>query len=167
MALTLDQLITECRAALRADPGPVGREQVRRLIATACADAAFVQAHLGPDNRSPRKILHEDAELGFCIIAHVYEAEKASRPHDHGPTWAIYGQACGTTEMTDWRIVSPPTGGRLGQVEAVRTYTLEPGDAHLYKEGEVHSPGRLEANRLIRVEGVNMNGVPRRWFDPR
>ncbi len=165
MAYTLEQFAAECREALMTDPGPAGREKVRKLVARACTDADFVRTHLGPENESPRTVLYEDPDLGFCILAHVYVGPKGSDPHDHGPSWAIYGQADGVTEMTDWRLVSPPENGAPGKVVRVRTYTLEPGDAHVYQEGELHSPKRDHTTRLIRVEGTNMDNVEREKYE--
>ena len=159
MAYELHHLAADCRQALRTDPGPAGREAVRRHIERACADADFVRTHLGHENEEPRKVLYEDSELGFCILAHAYRSMVDSRPHDHGPSWAIYGQALGETEMVDWREVSP------GRVEEVRRYRLRPGDAQVYQEGDIHSPQRAGETRLLRVEGINMDGVERRWFD--
>jgi hypothetical protein len=70
---------------------------------------------------STRQILYEDPELGFCIVGHVEHNSRQSRPHDHGPTWAIYGQAVGETIMTDWVIVSPPPSeGLPGKARPVR-----------------------------------------------
>ena len=71
MSYKLEQLSSDCHAALVADPGPAGREQVRQHIARACQDSQFVAEHLGPDNQSDRKILYQDPDLGFCILAHV------------------------------------------------------------------------------------------------
>ena len=124
MAYTLERFAADCRLALERDPGPPGREEVRRFVSRACLDADFVAAHLGPDNDSPRKVLHEDERLGFCILAHVHHGASESRPHDHGPSWAIYGQAAGVTEMTEWRVVSPATDGERGKVEATRVYSM-------------------------------------------
>jgi hypothetical protein len=81
-----------------------------------------------------------DPELGFCILAHQYKGAKESPPHDHGPSWAIYGQAKGETEMTDYRAGRAGERGQAGQGEALRTYKLTPGTAYLYNEGDLHSP---------------------------
>ena len=54
-------------------------------------------------------MLYEDPELGFTILAHGYVGAKGSKPHDHGPSWAIYGQAAGETIMTDWDCLARPT----------------------------------------------------------
>jgi len=161
MSYTLEQLARECHAALDADPGPAGREQVRRLVSRACLDEDFVATHLGPDNDVERKLLYEDPELGFCILAHAYNGAKTSEPHDHAGTWAIYGQAAGVTLMTDWEAVERPREGQPGKVRELRSYRLEPGDAHVYQEGDLHAPRRDGPTRLLRIEGRNMDGVQR------
>ena len=116
MSYTLEQLGADCRAAMDKDPGPAGREEVRKFIAKACADSDFVAEYLGPDNMTPRQVIYEDDKHKFCILAHVYEGAKGSNPHDHGPSWAIYGQAVGVTTMTDWEKVAEPSGDTPGKV---------------------------------------------------
>ena len=106
MAYTIEQFSQEAHRILAADPGPEGRKKIGELVSRACTDPDFVANHL-PDNGPERKILYEDPELGFCILGHVYHGAKQSQPHDHGPTWAIYGQAVGETIMTDWEKLSP------------------------------------------------------------
>src|SRR3954471_6615206 len=98
MTRTLEEFATACRRILAADAGPNGRQHVCALVRDLLKDEAFVDAHL-PDGAPERKILYEDPELGFCILAHVYEGARESAPHDHGPSWAIYGQARGETLM--------------------------------------------------------------------
>ena len=161
MAYTLDQFAAECRSILEADDGPDALARVRDCLQRALHDETFVATHLGPDATRERDILYEDPELGFCICAHVYEGAKQGKPHDHGPTWAIYGQAAGETEMTDWRIVSPAHDGRPARVEKVRSYRLAPGDAHIYRIGDVHAPYRDAPTKLIRVEGRNTDTIER------
>jgi hypothetical protein len=104
-------------------------------------------------------------ELHFCILAHVYKGAKNSSPHDHGPSWAVYSQVTGVTEMTDWRLVEKPTNGRPGKVVKGRTYELTPGKAHVYNEGDVHSPRRESETRLIRIEGTDLTKVKRDKFE--
>lgn len=161
MPYTLDEFAADCRAALKADPGPGGREKVRRLVERALQDKDFVATHLGPQATKERDIIYEDPDLGFCICAHVYSDARRGKPHDHGPTWAIYGQAAGETEMTDWRIVSPAEGERPAKVELERSYRLRPGEAHLYDVGDVHAPLRDGPTKLIRIEGQNTEKLKR------
>jgi hypothetical protein len=164
MSQTIEQLAASCRRALAADPGVKGREQVCRLIEAALKDEGFVQRYLG-DGVGERKVLYEDPELGFCLLGHVYTGARESRPHDHGPSWAIYGQARGETEMSDFALVEPAAEQAPGKVRHVRTYKLVPGMVHLYNEGDLHSPRRTGPTRLLRVEGVNMERVKRRAYE--
>jgi hypothetical protein len=127
-------------------------------------DANFVAKHLGEGTGS-RDVLYEDPELGFTILAHAYEGASQSSPHDHCPAWAIYGQASGETEMTEWELVEPASEERAGKVKPVKTYTLKPGMACLYNEGDLHSPRRESATRLIRIEGLNMDRVKRLRYE--
>ncbi|GAB4376303.1 MAG: hypothetical protein Kow00114_39970 [Kiloniellaceae bacterium] len=166
MSYTLEQLAADCHAAIAADPGPAGREEVRRHLERALKDPAFVEAHLGDHNTAPRSLLYEDPEFRFCIMAHVYEGAKAAPPHDHADTWAIYGQARGTTEMTEWRKLAAPKGDKPGVVAPEKVYELKPGMAVVYNEGVLHSPRREGPTRLIRIEGHNLDGVQRDLYEP-
>ncbi len=165
MAHTLEQFAAECHRILKADPGPAGRQKVCALLQEILKDDDFIQTHLR-DNTPERKILYEDPEIGFCILAHVYQGARETSPHDHGPSWAIYGQALGETEMTDWALVEPASPDKPGKVRKVKTYTLKPGMAYAYHEGQLHSPRRSGPTRLIRIEGLNMDKVRRLAYQP-
>lgn len=165
MGYSLEQFAADCHAALAKDPGPAGRELARRYTEKAASDPAFVAKHLGADLDAERKLLYRDPDLQFCIFAHLYKGAKGSAPHDHGPSWAVYCQVSGVTEMTDWRLVQKPASGQPGKVEKVRTYDLTPGHAHLYNEGDLHSPRREGDTRLIRIEGVELTTVKRDTFE--
>ncbi|HEV2302435.1 MAG TPA: hypothetical protein VGR91_12780 [Stellaceae bacterium] len=160
MSYNLEQFAGKCHDILQADPSPAGREKVVALVGEMLKDEKFVETHL-TDDTPERKVLYEDPELGFCILAHVYHAAKDSNPHDHGPSWAIYGQARGQTVMTDYFPVARPGEGKPGKARRVKDYTLTPGMAYLYNEGDLHSPRRDGPTKLIRIEGKNMEKVKR------
>ena len=160
MAHTLEQFAASCHQILKADPGPAGRTRVCGVVEEVLQDEAFLARHLG-DDVPDRKILYEDPELGFCVCGHVYEKGANGAPHDHGPTWAIYGVAAGDTDMTDWRIVKKGGGEQPSLVEPVTTYNMQPGDAHFYDVGAVHSPRRDGMTKLIRIEGKNLDLIKR------
>jgi hypothetical protein len=164
MSYTLEQLADECHAILKRDPGPAGRTRICALIEKALKDEAFLAKHLGPGTPE-RKVIYQDPDLGFCILAHAYEGVKESKPHDHGHSWAIYGQAKGETIMSDWALVEQATETQTGKVRHLRSYTLKPGMARLYNEGDLHSPRREGPTRLIRVEGMNMDKVRRLSYE--
>lgn len=164
MPHTLEQFAATCHQLLAAEPGPAGREKVRKLLEQVLADQAFIDQHL-TDATGDREIIYEDARLGFCILAHHYKGAKHSPPHDHGPYWAIYGQARGETVMTDYALLEPASATKVGKVRPTKTYSLTPGIAHVYNEGDLHSPSRAGSTRLIRIEGTNMEKVKRLKFE--
>lgn len=161
MSYTLDEFAADCRRALAKDSGPAGIEEVRTYVEKALKDDDLIAEHLPADADKERRVLYEDPDLKFCICAHVYQGPKDGFPHDHGPTWAIYGQAVGETEMTDWEIIKPASGDEPALVKQTRSYSLKPGDAHAYPAGAVHAPLRNGPTRLIRVEGQNCDHITR------
>ena len=157
---TLEEFAAECKRLLNAKPGNDGRQDVASCLQAVLTDETFVSKHLG-DDTGARKVLYEDPDLGFTILAHRYEDASESKPHDHGPSWAIYGQARGETEMTTWTLLEPATPEKPGKVRKAGVSTLKPGMATVYNEGQLHSPRREGPTRLIRIEGTNMDRVKR------
>ena len=84
MKYTLEQFAAACHDILTADPGPEGRTRVCSVVQDVLKDESFITSHISPDGPE-RKILYEDRDLGFCILAHNYQGAKESNPHDHGP----------------------------------------------------------------------------------
>lgn len=160
MPFTLDSFAAECRKILKNDPGRGGREQVKNLVQQVLQDKDFLSQYLN-ENTADRQVLYEDPELGFCICAHLNKDAREANPHDHGSSWAIYGQAFGETEMSDWEILEPAGEGKPGKVKRARVYSLKPGMAHIYHEGDVHSPKRESTTGLIRIEGKNTQKMKR------
>src|SRR5262245_47998060 len=102
MPYTLKQLAADIRETLKADAGAAGRAQVNAFGQRTLTDSVLITAELGEraPGANPRQVLYEDPALGFCICGHVYDGPAHGTPHDHGSSWAIYGQATGITEMT-------------------------------------------------------------------
>ena len=165
MSTTLASFAARVREILQHDDTPAGREQVATLLGDALKDRRFVES-LFDDESPERKVVHEDPQLGFCILAHRYTDARDGSPHDHGPSWAIYGQADGETVMTDWVPVGAASSDGRASVKKVREYTLTPGVAHVYNEGDIHAPSRSGPSRLVRIEGVNLERVRRGTYRP-
>jgi hypothetical protein len=163
MSYSLEQLATDIRSALESAPGRPGREKARESVKKALGDEAFVSKWLlnRPADAGPRQILYEDPKLGFCICGHAYGDKAYGKPHDHGSAWAIYGQAEGVTEMTEWKIVERGEGDMPSLVLPEKTYEMKPGDCYLYDVGIVHSPKREAPTRLLRIEGKNLDNEKR------
>lgn len=163
MAYTLKSFARACHAVLTEDPGPSGRVKLRALVEEALKDKAFVEANIRPDGPE-RKLLYEDPELGFVILAHSYRGAKDSSPHDHGPTWAIYGQASGETIMTDWECLARPTAREGGSARRIAEHVLKAGMADLCEIGVLHSPRREGPTRLLRIEGTDLAKLARKPY---
>lgn len=163
MTETLEQLARDIRETLTADPGASGKQKICQRLTKALLDEKFIAEQLPAraPGGSPREVLYEDPDLGFCICGHVYDSAAKGSPHDHGSSWAIYGQAVGKTEMTEWKIVEKGDGEKPSLVVPERKYTMAPGDAQFYDVGVVHSPMRDKPVKLIRIEGANLDKVKR------
>ena len=164
MAYTLDAFCGDCAAILREDAGPGGKERVRINLERLLANQQFVDEGLGPDAAEGVDTLYRDPELGFCVLAHINRDAFASPPHDHGSSWAIYGQATGYTDMTEYRRVEG-SGAGSAKLEVVRRYRLEPGHAGLYDVGAIHAIDFCAGARFVRVTGTDLEGVSRLKFD--
>jgi hypothetical protein len=154
MTTSLQSLAEGSKRVLSEDNGPAGRARVANLLSAALRDTAFVR-ELFAQPVGERQVAYQDPDLGFCILVHEYPVAREGKPHDHGPSWAIYGQAEGESVMNEFEVVAP------GRVRKVRSVTLRPGDAHVYNEGVVHAVTHAGPTRLVRIEGVDLGKVKR------
>jgi hypothetical protein len=165
MAYDLDQFIADCRTTLRRDPGPAGREDVRLKLERLLANPAFINAYCGDDQPRGLKLLYEDKDLGFQILAHINDKARVSPPHDHGASWAIYGQATKYTDMIEWDREDDGADPKHAKLKPVKKYRLTPGHAGIYQDGKIHSIDYPDYARFVRVTGTNLDAIPRVRFD--
>ena len=165
MTVTLESFSRQVRETLLADPGPQGREAVRQLLEAVVKDESFARQYLD-DTEPQRRVLYRDPDLGFAILGHVFKEARKSPPHDHGDSWAIYGQVSGETTMDGWEIVEPATLSQPGKVRLKDSTRLLPGSARVYHEGEIHSPRRDGPAKLIRIEGHPDQAGPGKVWQP-
>jgi len=163
MAYDLDQFIADTRAALKRDPGPAGREKVRADLERLLANKEFVAQTCGEDAPAGLKVLYEDKDLGFQILAHINDKARKSPQHDHGASWAIYGQATRHTDMIEWARVTGDD--KHAELKEVKRYRLNPGQAGIYADGAIHSIDYPDQARFIRVTGTNLDKIDRVRFD--
>ena len=163
MSYDLDQFIADSRDFLTRDPGPKGRELVRQRLERLLDNPDFVRAHCADDAPRGLKVLYEDPQLGFQILAHLNDKARVSPPHDHGASWAIYGQATKHTDMIEWERTD--NGGAHAELKEVKPYRLNPGQAGIYQDGAIHSIDYPDHARFIRVTGTNLDKIERVRFD--
>jgi predicted metal-dependent enzyme (double-stranded beta helix superfamily) len=165
MQYTLDQFIADARGALQAENNAAGREKVRQLVERLLQNQAFVASAFPEDAEAGRQTIYEEPNQGFIVLAHVAGKAGKSPPHDHGPSWAVYGQVTGYTDMTVWHRTDGGTGGGDASLEKVKEYRLNPGEVGKYDVGDIHSIAFPDGARFLRVTGRDLDYVERLKFD--
>jgi len=165
MSYDFDQFIADARATLRRGSGPAELEQVRRGLAKLLANSAFDERTCGPGAKGGLHRLHVDDELGFEVLAHVNERARKSPPHDHGESWAIYGQAIGYTDMTEYRRVDDGSDPDVAKLELTRRYRLNTGEVGVFAGSAIHAIDYPDRSRFIRVTGTNLDAIERVSYD--
>ncbi len=167
MAYDLNQFIADCRSTLAADPGPSGREQVRANLEKLLGNPAFIREYCSDDVPRGLKVLYEDDKLGFQVLAHINDKARVSPPHDHGDSWAIYGQATKYTDMIEWEREDDGSDPKHAKLKPVKKYRLTPGKAGIYQDGTIHSIDYPDYARFVRVTGTNLDKIDRIKIDPK
>ena len=165
MAYNLDRFIADCRESLTRDPSPAGREQVRANLERLLSNPEFIKAYCGDDQPRGLKVLYEDEKLGFQVLAHINDKARVSPPHDHGKSWAIYGQATKYTEMTEWAREDDGSDPKRAKLKPIKKYRLTPGQAGIYQDGAIHSIDYPDYARFVRVTGTNLDKINRIKID--
>ena len=165
MPYDLEQFIIDCRSTLSHDLGLAGRERVRLNLERLLNNKDFVEKYCGDDAPSGLKVLYEDREFGFQILAHVNEKARISPPHDHGASWAIYGQATKYTDMIEWAREDDGKDPKHARLKPIKKYRLTPGKAGIYQDGAIHSIDYPDHARFIRVTGTNLDKINRIRID--
>ncbi len=165
MAYGLDQFIADCKATLTRDPGPAGRAQVLHNLEHLLKNKDFVAKYCGDDQPTGIKVLYEDPELGFQVLSHVMGKARVSPPHDHGKSWAIYGQATQYTDMTEWQREDDGSDPLRAKLKPVKKYRLNPGQAGIYQDGAIHSIDYPDNARFVRVTGTDLDKIDRIKID--
>jgi hypothetical protein len=163
MAYTLKEFCADNRAILKSQDLPVALQQIADRLGRLLRNPDFVAATFNDDMPPGKRVLDHDAETDVYVLAHVQEGGKTGKPHSHGKSWAIYGNARAFTDMTEWRRVNPPTEDHV-VLEAAAKYRLGPGDTRGYGPGIMHSTAHPEKAWVIRVTGTDLDVLPRYHF---
>lgn len=166
MAYGLEDFCSDAHDALLVDSGHDGREKVRQHLEALLANQAFVAGYLA-NAAAGKEILHHDPETGFYVMVHGSDDyDRVGKPHDHGESWAIYGQATGLTEMTEWRRLDDGKSEHRAELEVAKKFTLTPGVVALFDSGTIHSTAHPQPARWVRVTGTDLDHIRRFRYDP-
>ena len=166
MAYSLDAFVKDIKTTLKADSGPGGRKAIRDKMELLLQNTEFLAGALPPDSKDGHRKLYEDADQGFVVLAHYHTKHRYSPPHDHGPSWAIYGQAVGWSEMGIWQRTDGGTGEGKADLKQAESFRLTPGKAGIFDVGHIHSVDRNDGVcAYIRVTGRDLDYVKRYRYD--
>ena len=167
MAYTLDQFCAENRDILTSGtPLANGLLQIAERLSRLLKNPAFVAEAFNDAMPPGKRVLHHDPKTDVYVLAHVQAGGKIGKPHSHGASWAIYGNARAFTEMTEWRCTNPESDDHA-ELVPVSKYRLGPGDTRAYGPGVVHSTAHPEKAWVIRVAGTDLDVIPRYRFRPK
>ena len=164
MGYSLDDYVRDCRALLSS--GQPLSESLTAMgveLSKLLRNPAFVKSAFSEDMAPGKRVLHHDRERDFYVLAHVQAPGKAGKPHSHGNSWAIYGNARGFTDMTEWRRTNPDSADAW-ELAVSEKYRLGPGDTRGYGPGVIHSTAHPEPAWVIRVTGTDLDVIPRYHF---
>ena len=122
-------------------------------------DEAFLAAYCGPEAEPGITTVYRDPEIGFNVLVHVYGPGKSGPPHDHGDSWAIYGQAVGQTVMTTWKRLDDQADEGRAKLEEDVSYELGPGAAGIFEPRDIHSIVITDNCRFVRVTGTDLGTI--------
>jgi len=163
MAYTLDNFCADSHAILKAKPLAEALPQMAERLSKLLNNPQFVTETFNDDLPPGKRVLHHDPELDFYVLAHVQEGGKVGKPHSHGASWAIYGNAKNVTDMTEWRRVNAE-GEDHYELVASSKYGLGPGQTRAYGPNAIHSTAHKEKAWVIRVTGTDLDKLPRYHF---
>jgi predicted metal-dependent enzyme (double-stranded beta helix superfamily) len=166
LSYTLDEFYGDTRKALKGQPGPAARQTIRKNLERLLGSDEFVAECCGPDAKPGIQVVHRCPETGYNVLVHVYERGKAGPPHDHGNSWAIYGQAAGHTVMTTWKRTDD--GREKGHADLAKdqSFRLERGMAGIFEPGQIHSIEISDGSRFVRVTGTDLNAIETLVYNP-
>lgn len=165
MSYEFQDFIDDVRATLRRGQGKAEVEAVRGQLARLLANPEFVERSCGTGAKPGLHRIHADPELGFEVLAYVNEKARKSPPHDHGASWAVYGQAISHTDMTEYRRTDDSSVPGKATLEETRRYRLHPGEVGVFMGREIHAIDYPAESRFIRVTGTNLDRIERSAYD--
>jgi predicted metal-dependent enzyme (double-stranded beta helix superfamily) len=165
MAYELKDFCDDTRSVLKSDQTDAARETIRQNLGKLLSNQEFVAATCGPDAERGVHSLYHDKDTDFHVLAHIYENGTQSPPHDHGESWAIYGQAVKHTVMTTWERKDDGSVEGHAEVESSGEIRLEPGDVGVFHPGMIHSINFPDGARFVRVTGTDLKTIGQARYD--
>jgi hypothetical protein len=165
MACSLNDFCGDTRTILKAGCRREMIEQVRVCMERLVVDPQFVAEYFAEQQSLGLKRIFFDPELGFELMTYRFDKARASQPHDHGNSWAIYAQVREYTDMMEWERVDDGSNPAAATLKVKREYRLNPGHAGVYFARELHSTATPPGTRYLRITGTDLDVIERLRID--
>ena len=164
MGYSLQDFTRDMREILKAGSSRAQVEKVKARMEQLLVEPGFVKQYFGADQPLGLKRIHIDP-TGFEVMTYRYNEVRKGQPHDHGDSWAIYGQVAEYTEMTLWERTDDGSDPEFAKLKAGTPYRLTPGKAGVYYGRELHSTATPVNTRYLRVTGTDLENIERLRID--
>nr|TFG53725.1 MAG: hypothetical protein E4H34_03365 [Hyphomicrobiales bacterium] len=164
MAYALNEFCSDLNVLLK-EKGAGAISEIVEKLKLLLANPDFVAETFNDDTPKGKRTLYHDADSDAYVLAHVHLAGGRGKPHSHGESWAIYGNAKGYTLMTEY-VHANPVGEEHMVLRPSAKYRLGTGEARAYGPGMIHSTEHPEKAWVIRLTGTKLADIPRYHFNP-
>ncbi len=163
MVYSLEQFCADSSQALKSGkPQAEALGEIAQRLSDLILEPSFIAKTFNDDTPPGKEVLFHDPDLDFYVLAHVQKGGKVGKPHTHGTSWAIYGNAKAKTTMTEYRRLNPDEEAAILEVSEV--YDLTPGQTRAYGPGKIHSTAHPDLAWVVRVTGTDLDVLPRYHF---
>jgi len=167
MTYAFDSFCADCRQAYDPSTGNADLETVRQNLERLIKDnPEYVLQNCGDDAEAGVHELYKDAERGFIVYAHINPKGRTSPPHDHGASWAVYGQVNNFTDMTEYDRLDDKSKEGHAEIAQSKKYRLEPGMVGKFGPHAIHQIHFGNDTRFIRVTGSDLFVEDTLTYDP-
>ena len=177
----LDQFIADIRQVFASNQDARAQAQgVAKHMKELLAAPGWLEkkANLKPETGSNRVDLYVDDEYGhpgpgFLVMCALQTPSTSSglggvTPHDHGPSWVVYGVCQGAIEQTRFRWAHPDGDRTSPVLQEADQFVQKAGEVAFFMPGEIHHTRTAgeDAALILRVEGQRLDKVIRHRYDP-
>jgi len=164
MGYSLQDFCRDTTAILKTGSSRQHVDKVKAHMERLLVDPEFVKQYFNDEQPLGLKRIHVDP-LGFEVMTYRYTEPRKSNPHDHGDSWAIYGQVAEYTEMTEWGRLDDGSNPEIAKLKPNPSYRLTPGKAGVYFGRQLHSTQTPVGTRYLRVTGADLENIERLRID--
>ena len=165
MGYDLEQFCKDCRKSIDGFGGTANLESIQQNLNKLLTNEAFIDEYCGPGTKIGTHTIYHDSETNFMFFSHKQSVGKASQPHDHGASWAVYGQVEKYTEMTEYERKDNKSKKGYAEIEISSKYRLEPGQIGFFGPHSIHSIHFPEKAFFVRVTGGDLSKMETLLYD--